>query len=99
MGAASFDSTVPDVDRVQAFLASRIDVIAATDHDVVWDYADARRVWNADERMHVIVGLEATGHILFDLVPGAELPQVIGHWNVWPLSFDAAGPYRGCALG
>ena len=94
-GAASFDSTVPDVDRVQAFLASRIDVIAATDHDVVWDYADARRVWNADERMHVIVGLEATGHILFDLVPGAELPQVIGHWNVWPLSFDAAGPYRG----
>lgn len=94
-GAASFDSTVPDVDRVQAFLAARIDVIAATDHDVVWDYADARRMWNADERMHVIVGLEATGHILFDLVPGAELPQVIGHWNVWPLAFDASAPYRG----
>ena len=41
-GAASFDSTVPDFDRVQAFLAANIDVIAATDHDVVWDYADAR---------------------------------------------------------
>ncbi len=94
-GAASFDSTFPDVDRVQAFLASRIDVIAATDHDVVWDYAAARRLWNADERMHVIIGLEATGHILFDLVPGAELPQVIGHWNVWPLPFVPTGPYRG----
>jgi hypothetical protein len=94
-GAASFDSTVPDLDRVQAFLAARVDVIAATDHDVVWDYEAARRVWNADERVRLIVGLEATGHILFDLVPGADLPQVIGHWNVWPLPFVATGPYRG----
>ena len=94
-GGASFDSTVPDLDRVQAFLAARIDVIAATDHDVVWDYDEARRHWGADARMRVIVGLEATGHILFDLVPGAELPQVIGHWNVWPLEFSASGPYRG----
>ena len=94
-GAASFDSTVPEVDRVQAFLAARVDVIAATDHDVVWDYAEGRRFWNADERVQLLVGLEATGHILFDLVPGAELPQVIGHWNVWPLAFDVNGPYRG----
>lgn len=94
-GGASFDTSVPDLDRVQAFLASRIDVIAATDHDVVWDYAAARTMLNADERMHVMVGLEATGHILFDLVPGASLPQVIGHWNVWPLPFEPDGPYRG----
>ncbi|MFO0714609.1 MAG: CehA/McbA family metallohydrolase [Sandaracinus sp.] len=94
-GAASFDSTVPEIDRVQAFLASRIDVIAATDHDVVWDYEAGRTHWNADERLQLLVGLEATGHILFDLVPGAELPQVIGHWNVWPLAFDVNGPYRG----
>jgi len=94
-GGASFDSVVPDLDRVSAFLASRIEVIAATDHDVVWDYAAARTMLGADDRMHVIVGLEATGHILFDLVPGASLPQVIGHWNVWPLPFEPDGPYRG----
>lgn len=94
-GGASFDSTVPDLDRVQAFLAARIDVIATTDHDVVWDYAAARTMLGADARMHVMVGLEATGHILFDLVPGADLPQVIGHWNVWPLPFVPDGPYRG----
>lgn len=94
-GGASFDSTVPDTDRVQAFLASRIEVIATTDHDVVWDYAAARTLLGADARMHVMVGLEATGHILFDLVPGASLPQVIGHWNVWPLPFEPDGPYRG----
>ncbi len=94
-GAASFDSTVPELDRVQAFLAARVDVIAATDHDVVWDYEEGRRFWNADERVQLLVGLETTGHILFDLVPGAELPQVIGHWIVWPLAYDVNAPYRG----
>ncbi len=94
-GGASFDSTIGDLDRVEAFLAARVDVIAATDHDVVHDYAAARAMLGADARLHVMVGLEATGHILFDLVPGAELPQVIGHWNVWPLPFEPDGPYRG----
>lgn len=94
-GAASFDSTIPDLDRVQAFLAARVDVLATTDHDVVHDYAAARQMLDADARIHVMVGLEATGHILFDLVPGAPLPQVIGHWNVWPLAFVPDGPYRG----
>lgn len=94
-GAASFDSTLPDFDRVQSFLAAGIDVIAATDHDVVWDYQDARRALDADSRIRIMVGLETTGHILFDLTPGASLPQVIGHWNVWPLPFVPDAPYRG----
>ncbi len=94
-GGASFDSSIPDLDRVQAFLAARVDVIATTDHDVVHDYAAARAMLHADDRIHVMTGLEATGHILFDLVPGAPLPQVIGHWNVWPLPFDPEGTYRG----
>ncbi|MFO0683582.1 MAG: CehA/McbA family metallohydrolase [Sandaracinus sp.] len=94
-GAASFDSTIPDLDRVEAFLAARVDVLATTDHDVVHDYAAARALLHADDRVRVMVGLEATGHILFDLVPGAELPQVIGHWNVWPLPIDPEGTYRG----
>lgn len=94
-GGASFDSTVPDFDRVQAFLAANVDVIVATDHDVVWDYADAREALGADDRMQILVGLETTGHVLFDLTPGNDIPQVIGHWNVWPLAFEPTGPYRG----
>lgn len=94
-GGASFDSTVPDFDRVAAWLAADIDVITATDHDVVWDYANARAALGADARLQVIIGLEATGHILFDLTPGASVPQVIGHWNVWPLPFAPNAPYRG----
>src|SRR5687767_8674988 len=42
-GGASFDSSIPDRDRVRAFLAASIDVVVATDHDVIHDYADARR--------------------------------------------------------
>ncbi|MCB9592568.1 MAG: CehA/McbA family metallohydrolase [Sandaracinaceae bacterium] len=94
-GGASFDSTVPDFDRVAAWLAANIDVLAATDHDVVWDYANARAALGADDRLRVLVGLEATGHILFDLTPGHDIPQVIGHWNVWPLPFEVDGAYRG----
>ncbi len=94
-GAASFDSSVPDVDRVQAFLAARVDVIAATDHDLVHTYEEARRMWDADERVQVLVGTETTGHILFDFVPGATLPKVIGHWIAWPIPYDPVAPYRG----
>ncbi|MEQ8457292.1 MAG: CehA/McbA family metallohydrolase [Sandaracinaceae bacterium] len=94
-GGASFDSTIPDFDRVRAFLAANVDVIVATDHDVVWDYADARDALGADARMQILVGLETTGHVLFDLTPGNSIPQVIGHWNVWPLAFEPSGPYRG----
>ena len=94
-GGASFDSTIPDLDRVAAFLAAGIEVIATTDHDVVWDYAAARAALGADARIHFITGLEATGQILFPLVPHASVPQVIGHWNVWPLPFSPVGPYRG----
>lgn len=94
-GSVSFDSSIPDEDRVRAFLASGIDVIAATDHDVSHDYADAIAALGADTRMRLMVGVEATGSILFDLTPEASLPQVIGHWNFWPLEYQPDGPFRG----
>ena len=37
-GAASYDSSIPDQDRVFSFLAAGVDVIVATDHDVVTSY-------------------------------------------------------------
>lgn len=94
-GAASFDSTIPDLDRVQAFLAANVDVIAATDHDAVWDYARARDILNADERMVLITGVETTGQILFKMNPSVYFPQVIGHWIFWPVPFDAEAPRHG----
>lgn len=96
-GATSFDSGIPDLDRVRAFLASRTDVIAATDHDVIGDYAAAREALGADDRLELLVGVETTGHVLNKLLPGADYPQVIGHWNFWPLPIVHADPYRGAA--
>ncbi len=94
-GAASNDSAVPDLTRVEAFLAAGIDVIASTDHDTVWDYAEAMATLDAGRRIALMVGTESTGHILYRWVPNESVPKVNGHWNFWPLKFDATAPYRG----
>jgi hypothetical protein len=94
-GRASFDSALPDLDRVRSLLASRVQVVASTDHDVVNDYADAVRELGADERLQLLVGLETTGHVLFPLDESTIYPKVIGHFIFWPVPFDTAGPWRG----
>ncbi len=94
-GRASFDSAIPDLDRVRAFLAARVQVVASTDHDLVNDYAEASRTLGADERMRLLIGTETTGHILFPLVETTIYPKVIGHFNFWPVPYDPQGPWRG----
>ncbi len=94
-GSASFDSSIPDGDRVRAFLSSRLDVIAATDHDQVHDYREAMEALGAHERMELLVGLETTGHILQPLLRSSNNPKVVGHWIVWPMPYDPTGPWRG----
>lgn len=94
-GSASFDASIPDSDRVRAMLASRVDVIAATDHDRVHDYADAVTELDAADRLQLLIGLETTGHILQPLLKSNSNPKVIGHWIVWPLDVDPEGPWRG----
>lgn len=94
-GAPSFDSAIPDADRVRAFLAAGIQVIAATEHDLVYDYATALTALGATNELVLIPGIETTGHVLFDLVPDTSIPKVIGHWIFWPLDYDPDGPYRG----
>ena len=94
-GGLSFDATFPDEARVRSFLASGLDVIAATDHSVAGTYADMVELLDVQDQVAVMVGIETTGFILFDLVPDAPYPQVIGHWNYWPLIHDPDGPYLG----
>lgn len=96
-GARSFDSSVPDVDRVKAFLAARVDVIISTEHEVVGDYAAAMAETGARDRLALVTGTETTGHILYKLLPDLPYPQVIGHWIFWPIPFQPTEPYRGAA--
>jgi hypothetical protein len=94
-GGASFDSTIPDRDRALGFVAAGVQVIAATDHDVVTSYAQAIEELGIGDRVHVMPGVETTGQILFLMPPGAEIPKVIGHFNFWPLVHRPGEPRNG----
>lgn len=94
-GAASFDSSLPDRDRALSFVANDVNVIVATDHDVVTDYQTVIRALGIGDRVHVVAGVETTGHVLFYRPPGSEVPKVVGHYNFWPLERDALAPRRG----
>jgi hypothetical protein len=94
-GRVSFDSAIPDDDRVLAFAAAGTDVIAATDHDVVGSYDLALDVLGLRGRVAVMSGVETTGEIPWFTIPGSVVPRVIGHWNFWPVAYDPATPRRG----
>jgi hypothetical protein len=94
-GRASFDSGIPEDDRVRTFVASGVDVIAATDHDVIGDYTQVVAQLGVGDRVAVMGGLEATQLIPWMDVPGASLPRVIGHFNFWPLEQLPSEPRGG----
>jgi hypothetical protein len=94
-GRASFDSGIPDAARVISFVANGVDVIAATDHDAVQDYAQAMAENLPPGRIAVMAGVETTGLIPFMKIPGDSFPRVIGHFNFWPVAFDPGLPRGG----
>jgi hypothetical protein len=92
---ASFDSSFPERDRALSFVAQGVDVIAATDHDVITSYDRALEELGLSDRVRVMPGVETTGQILFLRPPGADIPRVIGHFNFWPLRYDPSRPRNG----
>tara|TARA_R110002073_G_scaffold332410_4_gene518381 strand:- start:4021 stop:6957 length:2937 start_codon:yes stop_codon:yes gene_type:complete len=94
-GGASFDSSIPDLDRVRSFVGHGVDVIAATDHDVVADYANAVEALGVGDQVIVMGGLETTQLIPHLEVPDSDLPKVIGHFNHWPMQVNADAPRGG----
>lgn len=94
-GRASFDSGFPDDDRVRSFAAAGVQVIAATDHDVIGDYGEVVAALGLGDRIAVMGGLEATQLIPWLDVPGEDIPRVIGHFNFWPLRRLPGAPRAG----
>lgn len=92
---ASFDSSLPEVDRALSFVSTGVDVLAATDHDVVTSYAEAIDELGIGDEVIVMPGVETTGQFLFLRPPDSEFPQVIGHYNFWPLHIDHNRPRNG----
>jgi hypothetical protein len=91
-GAASYDTSTPDQDRIAGFLAAGLDVVIATDHDVATDYADTL---GAITRIKIIPGVEQTPNIPWFIVPGEKFPQTVGHMNFWPLEVNPTLPRNG----
>jgi hypothetical protein len=94
-GSASYDSGIPDLDRVVSFLATGVDVVIATDHNVVTDYAGTLSTLGASSAITVIPGVEQTPNILWYYVPGDTFPKTLGHFNFWPLVPDVFAPRNG----
>jgi hypothetical protein len=94
-GGASYDSSIPDQDRVVSFLSAGVDVIIATDHDVVTSYAETLAALDVAGQLLVIPGVEQTPNILWFDVPGQTFPKTIGHFNFWPLARQQTEPRNG----
>jgi hypothetical protein len=94
-GGASFDSAIPDLDRVVSFLATGVDVVIATDHNVVTSYASTLAALGAESAIVVIPGVEQTPNILWYQVPGSRFPKTLGHFNFWPLTADLMATRNG----
>ncbi len=94
-GAASFDSSIPDADRVLSFAAADVQIIIATDHDNVYDYGPTLDALNLTDRMNAVSGVETTGHVPYLTVPNNPYPHVIGHYIFFPLAYDPAAPRHG----
>jgi hypothetical protein len=93
-GAASYDSAIPDQDRVASFLAADLDVVVASDHDVVTTYGGVLAAFPI-QSITIIPGVEQTPNIPWFAVPGEALPTTLGHFNFWPMRQDASGLRRG----
>jgi hypothetical protein len=94
-GASSFDSSMPDQDRVLAFAAADVDVIVASDHDVVGNYDATIDLLGLQNRVTAISAVETTGHVPWLKVPGDSFPRVVGHYNFWPLAYRPGTPRNG----
>ncbi|MCC6809820.1 MAG: CehA/McbA family metallohydrolase [Deltaproteobacteria bacterium] len=94
-GGRSFDTSIPDFDRVTSFITSGVQVIAATDHDVVGSYSSEVTRLGYGSRLFIMPGIEMTGLVLFYKRDGSSVPKTLGHFNFWPMPFDPALPRNG----
>jgi hypothetical protein len=70
------DAPVSQADRVRTFLAEGVDVLVATDHDFITDYAPDIEAAGAQSELASIVGVELTTFSY-------------GHYNGFPVARDA----------
>ena len=80
--APSFDSGVSLEDRVLSNAAEGVEVLVASDHNVLTDYAPVIARMGLGDQVRAVVGVEATTHS-------------VGHFNVLPLAPKPSAPRGG----
>lgn len=91
----SFDSSLPQKDRVLSFDANELQVIVASEHDVAWDFQSTIDELGLQNKMSSVAGVETTAQIPFLSVPGDPFPRVIGHYIFFPIAFNPGLPRNG----
>jgi hypothetical protein len=79
------DSIVDNPTRVLSFAADGLDVIVSTDHDVVTDFAPVISQTGLSPFLASVIGEEVS-------------PMEFGHYNLFPMTLDAADPITGGAI-
>jgi len=88
--AHSMDSAFSHEQRVASFVAEGVDLLIATDHDVLMDYTPVISKLDLSRRLMSIVGVESTSTQMV-----SATPFTVGHTNVWPLRYQPMLPRRG----
>ncbi len=79
------DSIVDNTKRALTFAADGLDVLVATDHDVITDYAP-------------VITQSGLAPFLVSVIGEEVSPMEWGHYNLFPLPFDAQNKVNGGAL-
>jgi hypothetical protein len=80
--ARSLDSSAGPEGRAVSFAAEGVEVLVATDHDFVLDYAPVIERLGLGRHLASIVGSEVT-----TTVPNPPaFPEAVGHLNAWPMA-------------
>ncbi len=87
---ASMDSAFSQAQRVLSFVAEGVDLMIATDHDMLTDYAPVIASLGLEKRIASIVGVESTSMLMVK-----PTPFTIGHYNAWPMHYHFLQPRRG----
>lgn len=76
----SMDNAFAVRERVRTFVAEHGEVLVATEHETLFDFAPLLKEMAVDDQIASINGTEMTGQ-----VPTARLPHTAGHANFFPL--------------
>ena len=78
--APSPDSALPQRDRLASFVAQGAEVLVATEHDMISDYAPLIARSGLSGSVTSVVGVEVTSEVASDVAP-----YTIGHANAFPV--------------